>query len=421
MTAYTVRRVYLGKTEQLDALAHAAGQVYTRTLVLFWRIVRHQGIWLKPKHLKRLIPTDPDHRLHAHSVDAAVESFFAALNSWRKRRQSDPQAKPPKRRKWYFKIEYKQSALSLKDGKLRLSNGRNRDPLILIWPWPCPQTVVIHWEGEQYEALATYRIAGPERPETPEPENMQCLAQQVAGIDLGEIHLAVSHDGEHTFILNGRLLRAKRQYQNKLKEHLFKRIDRKKKGSRRQRKLIKSKKKQLKKIKNQIKNIEHQQTTQLITTLAQEGVQTVVIGDVKNIRQRLDVGSKNNQKLHQWSHGHTRHLLTYKAERLGMRVVVQEESYTSRTCPACGQRKRSSPSGRNFFCSNCGYRGHRDAVGAMNIRFKYRGEFGCPHVVAEMAPATGIRFWPHACVARFYKRENICIGDSTETTRLELM
>jgi hypothetical protein len=93
--AYTIRRVNIGKTAQLDALAHAAGQVYSRTLVFFWRTVRKQGIWLKPKHLMRLIPTDPDHLLHAHSVDAAVQSFFAGLASWRERRKSDPNANPP--------------------------------------------------------------------------------------------------------------------------------------------------------------------------------------------------------------------------------------------------------------------------------------------------------------------------------------
>ena len=81
MLQYHVRRVHLGTTDQLDVLAHAAGQVYTRALVFFWRTVRHKGLWLKPKHLMRLIPTDPEHQLHAHSVDAAIQSFFAGLAS----------------------------------------------------------------------------------------------------------------------------------------------------------------------------------------------------------------------------------------------------------------------------------------------------------------------------------------------------
>ena len=89
------------------------------------------------------------------------------------------------------------------------------------------------------------------------------------------------------------------------------------------------------KIKNQIQDIEHKGTTSLISTLHENGVQTVVIGDVRDIRQDNDVGHTNNQKIHQWSHGSVRHKLTYKAQRLGMDVTLQDEHYTSRTCPGC--------------------------------------------------------------------------------------
>jgi putative transposase len=388
---YHVRRVNIGKTAQLDELAHACGELYTQTVVFFWRTVRHKGLWLKPKHLMRLF-TSP--KLHAHTSDACVQAFFASLKSWRERRKSDPNAKPPHKRRWYFRVEYKDTAIRLKDGKLTLSNGRGNDPLVLDWQWELPKTVVIHWTGTQYEAIATYRI------------ETECIpiGGQVAGIDLGEIHLAVSHDGTQTHILNGRHLRAKRQYQNKLKEHLSKKIDRKKKGSRRRKKLIRSKQKQLKKLRNQIKDIEHKQTTRLISTLYEEGVQTVVIGDVRDLRQNVDVGSKNNQKIHQWSAGSVRHKLTYKAQRLGMVVELQDEHYTSKTCPMCDQRRKTSPNGRVFTCTNkaCKWQYHRDGVGAINIRRKY---LDSGPVVGVMAPPTGMRFHAHTRVARKQLRE----------------
>src|SRR5258707_4889259 len=94
------------------------------------------------------------------------------------------------------------------------------------------------------------------------------------------------------------------------------------------------------------------QTSYLVNTLHREGVEKLVIGDVRTIRHGLDNGSKTNQKLHQWSFGSIRHKLTYKAERLGMCVVLQEESYTSRTCLVCGHRRKSSPRGRGFRCTN---------------------------------------------------------------------
>jgi hypothetical protein len=141
---YSVRRVNLGRTAQLDALAHACGQVYSRTLLCFWRTVRHKGLWLKPKHLMRLISTDPAQLLHSHSV----------------------------------------------------------------------------------------------------------------GIDLGEVHPAASCDGERAHLLNGRLLRSKRQYRNKLIARMDAKISHCKKGGKRRRKLMRAKQKRLSKLTHQIQDIE---------------------------------------------------------------------------------------------------------------------------------------------------------------------
>jgi putative transposase len=254
MRMYQVRRVNIGKTTQLDELAHECGQLYSATLLFFWRTVRHKGIWLGPKHLMRLY-TSP--RLHAHTADACVQAFFANLASWRQRHKTDPTARPPHKRKWFFRIEYKRSAMSLTDGVLRLSNEKGNKPLLLDWPWVLPQTVVIHWTGTQYEAIATYQAEAV----------MQPHGDKVAGIDLGEIHMAVSHDGESTHILNGRLLRSRRQYRNKLIEHLDKRISRCTRGSRHRKRLIRSKHKQLRKLRHQIADIEHQGTTRLVCTM----------------------------------------------------------------------------------------------------------------------------------------------------------
>ncbi len=141
MKNYQVRRVSLGKTDQCDELARECGRLYSQTLVSFWRTVRKQGIWLGPKHLMRW-HTSPN--LHAHTADACVQAFFAALSSWRERKKAgDPDAKPPHKRKRYFRIEYKASAMRHKDGVLTLSNGKGNAPLVLVWPWDTPQTVVI--------------------------------------------------------------------------------------------------------------------------------------------------------------------------------------------------------------------------------------------------------------------------------------
>jgi len=131
-------------------------------------------------------------------------------------------------------------------------------------------------------------------------------------------------------------------------------------------------------------------------------VQTVVIGDVRDLRKNVDVGSKGNQKIHQWSAGSVRHMLTYKAEWLGMIVELQDEHSTSKTCPVCEHKRKTSPSGRVFTCTKkeCKWQYHRDGVGAINIRRKY---LGLGPVIGDMAPPTGMGFRHHSSRSSFGK------------------
>ena len=56
--------------------------------------------------------------------------------------------------------------------------------------------------------------------------------------------------------------------------------------------------------------------------------------------------------------------LENKLSRYGIELVKVSEAYSSQTCPHCGHRHK--PTGRNYECQ-CGYKQHRDVVGAMNI------------------------------------------------------
>jgi putative transposase len=385
-TLYTIRKVKLGRTAQMDALARAAGELYSQVVIWFWRTVRHKDLWLKAKHLMRWLTSA---LLHAHSSDAVVQSFFAALASWHARRRDDPDAHPPRRRKRFYRVQWKATAIRVRDGMLHLANARGTAPLVVSWAWAEPCQVEMGWDGRQYELRATYRV----EPAVP-------LAQgEVAGVDLGEVHLAVAHDGTHTTILNGGHVRSVRRYQNKLKAQRTAYIDRKQKGSQRRRRSIQAKQKRLKKVARQLKDALHKLTTKLVSTLHERGVQTVVIGDIRNIRKHTDHGPTGNQRLHQMPSGIVRRMLTYKAQRLGMQVVLVEERYTTQSCPACGRRYK--PKGRLYRCRNkqCGFVFHRDGVGAMNIRQKYTGS---GLVVGAMASPIGVRYQAHLrCSAAF--------------------
>ena len=62
---YTVRRLKIGRTEQMDALARAAGELYSQVVVWFWRTVCHKDLWLKDQHLMRWLTST---LLHAQTL-----------------------------------------------------------------------------------------------------------------------------------------------------------------------------------------------------------------------------------------------------------------------------------------------------------------------------------------------------------------
>jgi putative transposase len=390
--AYVVRRLKIGRTEQMDALARAAGTLYSQVVVSFWRTVRHKDLWLKAKHLMRWLTSA---LLHAHSSDAVVQSFFAALAAWRERRKIDPGAKPPRRRKRFYRVQWKYTAISVRDGLLSLANGRGNAPLVVPWAYGLPIQVEMGWDGKQYELRATYRV------EPAEP----IATGSVAGVDLGEVHLAVSHDGTTTTITNGGHVRALRRFQNKLKGKLAALIDRKKRGSRRRKRLVRSGKQQLQRVLHQLRDALHKQTTHLVSALHRAGVQTVALGDLRTCRINKDCGRMGNQRIHQMPSGQVRQMLTYKAERLGMQVVLVPEHHTSQTCPRCGTRYK--PKMRVYRCRNpkCRFVFHRDGVGSINIRRKY---LGLGLVVGAMASPTGVRYHAHLrCSSGIRDRERI--------------
>jgi putative transposase len=100
--------------------------------------------------------------LHSQSSQAVADSFYDSLQSWRKKRESGDYEglRPPYKQKRYFKVQWKSSAIRLRDdGVLRLSNGRGNDPVLIDWPSEKePKRVEIGWDGSQYELRCQYRV-----------------------------------------------------------------------------------------------------------------------------------------------------------------------------------------------------------------------------------------------------------------------
>jgi putative transposase len=332
---------------------------------------------------------------------------------------------PPHKKKKYFKIVWIQNGIRVRaasniedDSKavLILSLGKDGNKLRIpieipipkyIYDLGTPSKVEIGWRktspGGGYEVRCIYTRELPE---------IKAQDAKVAAVDLGEVHPFVITNGENTTVYNGGELRAKRRYENMIKGRLDRMISRTASGSRRRRRLVLSKRKQTGKVNRQIRDIEHKLTRRAISDLEESGVTELVIGDLRRIRQAAPSSSKStpenptkgrvfDQKLHQAPLGRTKHYLSYKAKRSSIYIPgLQDEAYTSQTCPVCGEKNK--PTNRCYRCKRCGLLAHRDAVGSWNIRAKYLGihlwgdfPVNVSRVVGAVAAPTGVRYRPH--------------------------
>lgn len=382
--SYIAKKMFLDYNPLYTQLTLESGRIYSQTLTFFWRIVRKKGIWLHSKSLEKIFNSN---NIHSQSSQASVQSFFGALASWREHRKTDPDCRPPHKRKKYYPVTWKKSAIRLKDHNLILSNGKGNQPIILNnWNYALPVQCLLRYDivKKKYQLVCVYN----------DNEPLENNNKNIVGIDLGQIHVAACSNG---YIFNGRHLRSLKQGRNKQKAKFQSKIDKQKKGSKRRKKTIKSKEKYLKRMKNRVNDCLHKMTSRLVLTQKQNDVKTLVVGDLCGFRQDNDCGKRRNQENHEWSYAETLFQINYKSEREGMNIVLEKEYYTSKTCPKC--LNVNNVSGRVYKCKHCGFIGHRDLVGSTNILTKYLGS-GMIQVVAAMAPAIHVRYNANMNVAR---------------------
>jgi putative transposase len=79
-----------------------------------------------------------------------------------------------------------------------------------------------------------------------------------------------------------------------------------------------------------VKHILHLATRRLIDHLVANRIGTLVVGYDKEWKQRVNIGRSNNQKFVAIPHAQAVQMLTYKAQLVGIEVMLQEERYTSK-------------------------------------------------------------------------------------------
>ena len=88
-----------------------------------------------------------------------------------------------------------------------------------------------------------------------------------------------------------------------------------------------------KKKNNSINDYLHKVTRYIVSYCVENQINTVVIGDITNIRKDNDLGNVTNQKLHSLPFAKIYMMLQYKLKMKGITLVKQSEAYTSQTSP----------------------------------------------------------------------------------------
>jgi putative transposase len=176
---------------------------------------------------------------------------------------------------------------------------------------------------------------------------------RLLAIDLGERYLATvcGGDGIHPQFL-GKEVRGIRRHYAWLRKRLG------------ERKLLSVIRKVGNTEKRKVNAVCHQISRQIVDEARQTG-STIVLGDLKGIRQRAK-GKRMNRIVSSMPYYKLTQLIKYKAAWDGVAVLVVPEAYTSKTCYRCGS-PGSRPYQGLFLCHSCGLRYSADLNGSRNI------------------------------------------------------
>lgn len=209
-----------------------------------------------------------------------------------------------------------------------------------------------------------------------------------AGIDLGMhnlVALTSNKPGFRAALVNGRPIKSVNQFYNKRKSALQSQLGHPGTTARLER---------LTNTRN--RRIDHDLHTisrRIIDLLVKEQIGVLCIGKNEGWKQGVNLGKRTNQHFVPIPHARLIQMLTYKAQLVGMRVEITEESYTSKASlldldplpvHQAGEETRYTFSGkrvkRGLYCASDGRQINADCNGSGNIirkvaptAFGYRG------------------------------------------------
>ena len=149
----------------------------------------------------------------------------------------------------------------------------------------------------------------------------------VASIDLGLnnlVALTSNQPGFTPILINGRPLKSINQFYNKRKAQLQSQLKRGRQTSSRIQRLTRW-------INQKVDNYLHHTSRLIVDLLVAKQIETLVIGKNVQWKNESNLGKQTNQNFVNVPHARLIEMLEYKAQLVGIKVLQQEESYTSQS------------------------------------------------------------------------------------------
>ena len=300
--------------------------------------------------------------LHSQTIQRTAYRLLENIEAAMTRRRKEPEVrqwlKLPWREKRFQPLVWPAQAVSYDPERRRmvLPMGRGRSSIVLKGiDIVAAGAVSICWNNG-YEL----HVATPDPVVVKDPD-----ATGLATVDLGQVHLAtVADDKGHAMVMSGRGIRAIKRYNSKEVGKLARKQARATKHSRRWRKLQQAKNRVKARTRRQVRDLRHKATRGVIDFCVNHGVGTLYVGDPRGVRG-LKCGRRHNQRISQWELGKDMKYLEEKAKKSGIKCSSGDERGTSSHCPECRHRQKAQ--GREWCCRACGFKGHRDVVGSVNM------------------------------------------------------
>lgn len=303
-------------------------------------------------------------------LNSNYTSYFKALKDYKKNPSKyKGMPKPPKFKTEQHLITFTYQTIKIKDQfivinkehKVHIPNEVYKEELnnfktISFIPFYNKIKVVITYETEEL--------------------NSDLNLDDYLSIDLGMNNLCSCVSKDDCFILNGKPLKSINQYFNKELSKL--KSERPLKGDKQDFNYNSFKIKNLS-LKRELKitDILHKASKYLVNYCVKHKIGTIVFGRNKEWKDSIQLGKQTNQNFVSIPFYKLLKMFEYKCKMIGINLVTQEESYTSK-CDSlafeevkCHEKYKGSRIKRGLFLSSLGKVLNADINGALNILRKY--------------------------------------------------